>query len=425
MQLVEKHIIDQSDPRYEAIDRAAFASKNLYNATLYIVRQVFIGEGEYLNYNTMDQVMQKHEAYRGLPTKVAQMVVKQVHEAWISFFEACKEYRKEPSKFTGRPKLPGYKDKVEGRNLLVYNMQAVSRGKRTLDRGIIKPSQLGIEVKTRQDPKSINEVRIAPKKGYYVLEVVYTRREKQEQLNDKYIAGCDLGINNLLALTSDKPGFVPVVVNGRPVKSVNQYYNKRKAELQQALGRTGSTHRIERLTTRRTRRIDHYMHTTSKRVIDLLVREGIKTLVIGKNDGWKNGVEMGKRNNQQFCQIPHARFISMLKYKAELAGINVIVTEESYTSKASLLDLDAIPVYAASQKDKPKFSGKRIKRGLYRASDGRLINADINGAGNIIRKVAPKAFKGVEDGKVRERIALVVHPVRLVVTSSRTQKGNL
>src|SRR2546429_376661 len=296
MQLTEKHVIECNDPRYKAIDAAAFASKNLYNATLYIVRQVFIGEGEYLNYNTMDKIMQKHEAYRGLPTKVAQEVVKQVHEAWISFFEACKEYREHPEKFTGHPKPPGYKDKVNGRNLLTYNMQAISRGKKTLDRGIIKPSQLGITVKTRQDPKAINEVRIAPKKGYYVVEIVYTKEEKQAELKKEYIAGIDVGVDNLIALTSDKPAFQAVVVNGRPVKSINQYYNKRRAELQKALGHTGSTRRMERMTNKRTRRIDHYMHTTSKRVVDLLVSEGIAVLVIGKNDGWKNGVGMGKRN---------------------------------------------------------------------------------------------------------------------------------
>src|SRR5215472_4060969 len=154
MQLVEKHVIDRDDPRYEAIDKTAFASKNLYNATLYIVWQIFIFEGEYLNYNTMDQVMQKHEAYRALPTKVAQEVVKQVHEAWVSFFEACKEYREHPEKFTGRPRLPKYKDKTSGRNLLQYNMQAVSRSQKTLGRGIIKPSQLGMTVKTKQNPKA-------------------------------------------------------------------------------------------------------------------------------------------------------------------------------------------------------------------------------------------------------------------------------
>jgi len=275
---VEKHIIGRSDPRYNAIDETAFKSKNLYNATLYIVRQVFILEGEYLNYNTMDKVMQKHEAYRGLPTKVAQMVVKQVHEVWISYFKAITEYREHPEKFKARPKLPGYKDKGEGRNLLVYNMQAVSRGKRTLDRGLVKPSQLDITVKTRQNPKAIDQVRIVPRKGYYVVEIVYERKESLAEVNHKYIAGVDLGINNLLALTSNKPGFQAVVVNGRPIKSVNQYYNKRKAELQKALGHTGSTRRMERMTNKRTRRIDHYMHTASKQVVDLLVREGYRSL---------------------------------------------------------------------------------------------------------------------------------------------------
>ncbi len=424
MQLTEKHIIERDDPRYEAIDKAAFASKNLYNATLYIVRQIFILEGTYLNYNTMDKIMQKHEAYRGLPTKVAQEVVKQVHEAWISYFEACKEYREHPEKFTGRPKLPGYKDKASGRNLLTYNMQAVSRGKKTLDRGRILPSQLGIEVRTRQDPKAINEVRIAPKKGHYVVEVVYTKEEKQTELKKEYIAGIDLGVNNLVALTSNKPGFIPVIVNGRPVKSVNQYYNKRRAELQKALGHTGSTLRMERMTNKRNRHIEHYMHTVSKRIIDLLVKEGISTLVIGKNDGWKNGIEKGKRNNQNFCFIPHARFISMLKYKAELVGIKVKLTEESYTSKASFLDQDKMPVYDKNSTEKYKFSGRRVERGLYRTKGGRLINADVNGSYNIIRKVAPKAFESrvVEDGKV-VLAPLVVHPVRKVVVPSQNQKG--
>jgi putative transposase len=163
------------------------------------------------------------------------------------------------------------------------------------------------------------------------------------------------------------------------------------------------------------------MHTVSKQVIDLLVSEGIGTLVIGKNDGWKQEANMGKRNNQQFCFIPHARLIAMLTYKAELRGIEVKLTEESYTSKASLLDLDKIPVYDPKGKEKPTFSGKRVQRGLYRASDGRLINADINGAGNTIRKVAPKAFKGVEDGK-EVLASLVVHPVRFVITPSQNQR---
>ncbi len=171
---------------------------------------------------------------------------------------------------------------------------------------------------------------------------------------------------------------------------------------------------MERLTNKRNRRIDHYMHTASRWIIDDLVAHGIGTLVIGKNNGWKQEANMGKRNNQNFVSIPHARFISMVTYKAELAGITVKITEESYTSKASFLDRDEMPVYDPNQTEKPKFSGKRIKRGLYRAADGTLINADCNGSGNIIRKVAPDAFgpEGVEDGKGHKP---VVHPVRIVV----------
>jgi putative transposase len=182
---------------------------------------------------------------------------------------------------------------------------------------------------------------------------------------------------------------------------------------------------MERLTNKRNRRIDHYMHTASKRIVDLVVEEGIQTLVIGKNNGWKQGSQMSKKTNQNFVNIPHARFISMLTYKAELVGIAVRITEESYTSKASLLDLDPLPVWNPDEKTEHTFSGKRIKRGLYRASDGRLMNADTNGAGNTIRKVAPDAFleaRAVEDGK-GVLASLVVHPVRLVVVPSRTQKG--
>ncbi len=211
------------------------------------------------------------------------------------------------------------------------------------------------------------------------------------------------------------------------MKSINQYYNKRRAELQKEHSRTGSTRRMERLTIKRNRRIEQYMHTASKRVIDILVKEGIKTLVIGKNDGWKQEANMGKQNNQNFVQIAHAKLIAMLTYKAELVGIKVKLTEESYTSKASFLDLDELPVYDETRKEKPKFSGKRMKRGLYRASDRRLINADVNGSYNIIRKVSPNAFgtEGVEDGKARFSHALVVHPVRLVVPRQNQKRKSL
>ncbi|QBD82250.1 transposase [Ktedonosporobacter rubrisoli] len=423
MQLVEQHIIDRNDPRYHVIDEAAFKSKNLYNAGNYEVRQSYILAGKYLNYHEMDRRMQSHEAYKALPAKVSQQVLMQLHHDWEAFFKARKAYNEDPSKFRARPRIPGYKQKTEGRNMLVYTIQALSRGKRGLKHGIIKPSMLAIEVKTKQ--KDIHQVRIVPRKGFYVIEAVYSREEKQSPVNSAYYAGIDIGMNNLVALTSNKPGFRSVLVNGRPVKSVNQFYNKHKAELQSQLRRKGTTKRMERMTNRRNRRIDQYLHTVSKRIIDLVVKEGIGTLCIGKNDGWKQEANMGRRNNQNFVSIPHARFISMLTYKAELVGIRVEITEESYTSKASLLDLDPLPVRTNGD-EKHTFSGKRIKRGLYRAKDGRKINADINGAGNVIRKVAPDAFskvEGVEDGKA-VLASLVVHPVRLVVAPARTQKAS-
>lgn len=152
-------------------------------------------------------------------------------------------------------------------------------------------------------------------------------------------------------------------------------------------------------TPRRTRRITHYLHTASRRIVDLLVKEGFGTLVIGKNANWKQEATMGKRNNQQFVAIPHARFIQMLAYKAELVGMRVIITAESYTSKCSLLDNEPM-------KKQETYGGKRIKRGLFRTSDGRLLNADVHGSANIIRKVAPNAFAdGVE--------AVVVRPLHL------------
>jgi putative transposase len=421
MQLVEQCVIKHNDPRFVFIDAAAFASKNLYNAALYEIRQAFIHQGKYLDYHEMDKLMQSHEAYKALPAKVSQQVLMLLDKNWKSFFEARKAYEQNPSRFTGRPKLPKYKHKQDGRNILVYTLQAIS--KKGLKKGLIQPSQLGISVKTTQHPSAINQVRIVPKKGYYVVEVVYEKAMKHACVNPAYYAGIDLGIDNLAALASNKPGFVPVVVNGRPVKSVNQFYNKRKAALQKKRGHTGTTRRMEHLTNRRNRRIEHYMHTASKRIIDLLVEEGIGVLVIGKNDGWKQDIEMGKRNNQNFVHIPHARFIAMLTYKAELVGITVKVIEESYTSKASLLDLDPLPVRTDGD-EKHMFSGKRLARGLYQASNGREINADINGAGNIIRKVAPDAFRqaeGVEDGKGM-LASLVVHPVRIVVPLTKPKK---
>jgi len=263
-----------------------------------------------------------------------------------------------------------------------------------LKRGIIAPSGLGIEIKTKQTVKTVDQVRIVPCLDGYVVEVVYQKKEEQAQVEPTVIAALDLGVNTLVACTSTKQGFQPLLINGRPLKSLNQHYNKQRAHHQKHLARANrfTSRQLDRITTKRTRRVNAYLHTASRRIIDHLVDEGIGTLVIGKNPLWKQEVEMGRKNNQQFVQIPHARFIDQLCYKAELVGIQVMIVEESYTSKASFLDRDAIPTYDSDRQEKPRFSGKREHRGLYRAADGRRINADINGSYNILRKAFPNSF---------------------------------
>src|SRR5712691_1891634 len=276
MQLVEQHIINKADSRYVSIDAAAFASKNLYNLANYHMRQSFIFQGTYLGYAEVYHLVKHEPAYQGLPRKVSNDVLRLLDKNWKAFRMAMQAYREDPSQFLGRPCLPKYKHKTQGRNILIYDIQAVS--KKGLKHGLVQPSQLGITVQTKQT--NVKQVRIVPRKRYYVVEVVYERAETQASVNPALMASIDIGVNNLVALTSNKIGFTPRLVNGRPLKSTNQYYNKRKAELQKQLGHPGTTNRIERMTTKRTRRIDHYMHTASKRIIDLLVAEGIGTLII-------------------------------------------------------------------------------------------------------------------------------------------------
>src|SRR3989442_4811659 len=410
MQLVEQHVIKRTDSRFAVIDAGAFKSKNLYNAALYEIRQSFIHEGKYLDYHEMDQRMQSHEAYKALPAKVSQQVLLLLDNNWRKgFFEALKAYEEDPFKFTGRPRLPKYKHKTEGRNMVTYPIQAIS--KKGLKKGLVQPSMLPIEVKTQQ--KDIDQVRIVPRNGHYVVEVIYTKEPVQANVDPSFCVGIDLGVTNLAAIASNREGFVPRLVNGRPVKAWNQWYNKRMKELKNQLpkeDRERVTKQMERITNTRNRRIQHYLHTASKRIIDFLVKEGIGTVIIGKNPLWKQETGMGKRNNQNFVCIPHSPVIDMLTYKAALVGIQVKVREESYTSKASFLDLDPIPNYKSNDEEEHIFSGKRIGRRnrLYRAKDGRTICADVNGAYNILRKSRPDAFseaKGVA--------GYVVHPVRL------------
>jgi putative transposase len=408
MQLVERHLVKKDHPHFARIDATAFASKNLYNQANYQIRQAFIHEGKYLPYTELFHRIKHMDCYQALPAKVANSIVILLHKNWIAFFEAASAYKADPSTFTGRPKLPKYKEKVKGRNILIYDKQAL--GKRVFKKtGKLVPSGLPIEIETCiTEWRQLAQVRIVPRLDGYMVEVVYEQQEEQADVDKKLVAAVDVGVNILAALTSNKPGFVPRLVSGKPLKSLNQLYNKHRAEHQSRLSHENrfTSPQLDRITTKRNRRVDSYLHTASRRIIDLLVSEGIGSLVIGKNPLWKYEVNMGKHNNQQFVQLPHARFIDQLTYKARLVGIQVILQEESYTSKASFLDNDPLPTYQADRAGKPVFSGKRIARSWYRASDGTIIHADINGSYNILRKRTSDLLqvgRGVVGAAVRPR----------------------
>ncbi|MBE9224034.1 transposase [Phormidium sp. LEGE 05292] len=401
MRLVERHVIKIGHQFYKEIDDLAWRSKNLYNYANYLVRQSFIGEGKYLNNAAIFHLVKHHESYSAIPRKVSNQVLMVLHRNWKSFFEAQKSYKRNPSRFKSRPKLPKYKDKDKGRNIVIYELGAIS--KPLLRKGVIKLSQTEITIPTKAT--DVKEVRLIPQCGRYVIEVVYFQEIKPLQLNPDWVAGIDIGLDNLAALTSNKLGFKPILVKGRPLKSINQQYNKSRSILQSQLkGNTKTSKRIQALTCQRNNRVDNYLHNASRWIIDYLVREGIGILVIGKNDQWKQEINLGATTNQNFVSIPHARFIEQLKYKAELVGMTVLVNEESYTSASSFLDLDPIPV--RSEGAKHTFSGKRIKRAWYKSKNGKLIHADINASLNITRKVVPAAFSlGI--------VGIAVYPSRI------------
>lgn len=403
MLLVERHIIKENNPLYKELDEMSFKSKNLYNLTNYHIRQEFFSSGNILSYNSLDKILQKNEAYLALPAKVSQQILMQVSRDWKSWQEAMATYIINPAKFKASPRIPTYKDKQYGRNLLIYTEQAISR--RQLKKGYINFSKTKLKITTKK--RIINQVRIVPQSTYYIVEVIYEKLICYYPVESSKIAAIDIGVNNLAAVTSNVLGFNPLLINGRPLKVINSNYNKEKARLQALLPKEQfSSKTIENLSFHRNMKVENYLHQTSHFIINTLIEFQIGIMVIGKNDGWKQEINLGKVNNQNFVFIPHAKFISMLKYKAELSGIKVVILEESYTSKCSFLDMEPIQKHST-------YKGKRIKRGLFRSCSGKLLNADVNGSLNILRKAFPDAFGLDQLEKGHGILDCVVNPVRI------------
>jgi putative transposase len=280
MQLVERHIINSSHPYHTEIDNLCFLSKNLYNAANYLIRQTLFKTGEILNYSHIQKVLQSETDYKKLPAKVSQQVLMVLGKNWKAFKEATKVYQKNPSKFLGKPKLPKYKNKEKGRNLVIYTIQALS--KIALAKGTIKPSQTNISLPTQQT--AIAQIRIVPKLNHYVIEVIYNKQEKVKLSDNNRIASIDLGLNNLASVTFNQAGLVPFLINGRPLKSINHFFNKRKSELQSII-KVGTSKRLQKLCTKRNCKVDDYLHKSSRYLINKLVELNISTLVIGQNEG--------------------------------------------------------------------------------------------------------------------------------------------
>jgi IS605 OrfB family transposase len=409
MKLVERHFITKNHLCWSEIDQYSFLSKNLFNLANYHYRQYFFQYRQKLNFNQLYHLVSQTTDYLALPTKVSKQIIRKLDSAWNSYLGALKEYKKHPDKFLGQPKIPKYKHKQKGRNILIYPLESVY--KKPLKNGFCHLSMSEIKIPTSL--REIIEVRIVPKTSCYVLEIVY---EQEEEITDnRQIAGIDLGVNNLMAVTTNQTGIPPLLIKGRPLKAINTFYNKQRSRLQSSLktrNNLNSSKQLQSLTHKRNCRVENYLHTASKRVIDWCISHEIGTLIIGHNDYQKQSLNLGKRNNQQFVNIPHYRLIEMLSYKAQLKGIKVIITEESYTSQSSALDRDELPKYGAQ---KPVFKGKRMARGLYKTGTNQLLNADVNGSFNIIRKVIPdvldQGIKGLPFNPV------VLDPLRMTILS--------
>lgn len=376
MYLVERHIIKSNNPLRKELDNVCFLSKNLYNKALYLVRQHYFSTKEYLDYYKLSKLLvdTKDVDYYALNTKVSKETLRLLDRNFKSFFALLR--KKKNKDYNKSINIPRYLDK-QGRYVAIFEKGAVST--KFLKKGLIKLANISITLVTKVTIDNVVEVRVLPRNNHHIVEVVYKKEEKPLLANNGRYASIDLGLNNLATISSNVEK--PFIVNGKPLKSINQRWNKHKANLQSHLtNNKRSSKQIELITNKRNNRVRDYLHKSSRKIVNFLVSKNISTLVIGYNEEWKQNISIGGVNNQSFVSIPFHSFIQQLEYKCRLEGINVVLTEESYTSKCSFLDNEPL-----GKKD--TYLGKRVKRGLYKTAKGRLINADLNGSLNILKKV--------------------------------------
>ncbi|OXB94831.1 transposase [Parageobacillus galactosidasius] len=393
---VEQHQIKRTNVLWQMCDDLCFKSKNLYNYANYIIRQEFVNNNKWIRYNSLDKMLKQEGVYKKLPAQTSQQILKLLDKNWKSFFKAIKDWSKNKDKYLGKPKLPKYKKK-NGRNVVIFTNQQCK-----IKDGYIKFPKTDLKLKTKVT-EGLQQVRIVPKGSIYIIEVVYKKEIPDIIRESNRVVGIDLGLDNFVTMVNNI-GETPIVINGKGIKSINQYYNKQLSYFKSILKKQNGldwSKRLEKLTLKRNNKMKDFMHKASRYVVNWCVHHNIDTIVIGKNDNWKQEINLRKRLNQSFVQIPYDMFIKQLQYKCEEVGIKIVLTDESYTSGTSFLDGEA-PTKENYDKS------RRIKRGLFRSNKGILINADVNGAYQIIKKVSPNAFADGVEG-------VGLHPVKLNV----------
>ena len=414
MKLVEEQIISKNNQHYKGLMDLLHKSKNLYNVGNYTVRQFYFdavkneSDKKYLNFYDTQKLLShsKNIDYYSLPCDVAQAVLKQVDQNFKSFFALLK--KKQKGKYDKPINIPKYKDK-EGYNCITIN--AVKLGKQFKQDGTLTiqntaPNKIQFKVRNY---KTCTQVRFIPCKGYIKLEAIYNYDEpKMKEDNGNYLS-IDLGIDNLCACTSNVSN--SFLIDGKRLKQINQKYNKYKGKLQSKLPKNKYwSNKLSDITKKRNFRVSNYLHNTSAYIMNHVVSNNINTIIIGYNKEWKQDINIGRINNQKFTQIPFYTLVNQIIYKGQMNGIRVILQEESYTSKASFFDNDEIPIYNKNKPVNYKFSGTRVKRGLYKTSTSLSINADINGSLNILRKYLKCNSDAIIQPADR---GLVVNPLRI------------
>ena len=392
MKLVSRIQVSKSHPYFKECDRICFLSKNLYNQALYRIKKYHLETNNYLNFFDITKILNRENQvdFRAMQSSISQQTLILLDKSYKSFFNAFKDYKINPKKYKGQPQSPNFKHKIKGRFVATFTTNAISN--KSLKKGLLKLAGVNFTIPNTFD--KVNQVRIVPKnKDLYCIEIIYEKQEKPLVINENY-AGIDIGLNNLSAIVTNS--CKSFLVNGRPLKSINQYYNKKLAEFKSKLPKINkskqksTSNKISKLTNKRNNKIKDYLHKASKKVVETLKQNNISKVVIGKNKQWKTSINIGGKNNQNFVSIPHANYINMITYKAKLEGIEVLIREESYTSICSFLDNETIRKHT-------KYKGKRIKRGLFKTATGLLWNADVNGASNILKQEISNAFvNGIE-----------------------------